>query len=235
MQIKIKDNQEPLVDIKKYCPGVVVALGKKRMVVEKTAYLRKDVAEMLKKAQGCLPKGVNFIIGDAWRPAYVQTEIYFNFIRRFKKKHPKWSRQRIIQEVEKYVAPWKGSGASGHMTGGAVDLRLVDRRGHKIPMKNRRLGYQENALSIQKKLPGYIQKNREILFEAMRKAGFSNYPKEYWHWSYGDYYWAKRNSKPFAIYGPVGDHRNLYENKPCSCGAQYPDGRLKKYKQCCGK
>jgi D-alanyl-D-alanine dipeptidase len=77
MQIKIKDNQEPLVDVRKYCPGVIVALGKKRMEVEKTAYLRKTVAKMLKKAQGFLPKGVNFVINDAWRPAYIQTEIYY--------------------------------------------------------------------------------------------------------------------------------------------------------------
>jgi D-alanyl-D-alanine dipeptidase len=228
MRIIIKDNHEPLVDVKKYCPGVVVALDKKRMAVEKTVYLRKSVAKMLKKAQGFLPKGVNFIIGDAWRPSYIQAEIYFSFIRRFEKKYPKWSRQRIIREVEKYVAPWKGSGASGHMTGGAIDLRLVDRRGHKIPMKSRRLSYQENAFPVQKKLPGYIQRNREILFKAMRKAGFSNCHNEYWHWSYGDYYWAKRNNKPFAIYGAVQDHRGLYKNKLCPCESG------KKYAKCCG-
>jgi len=228
MNIIIRDNHEPLVDIKKYCPGVVVALGRKRMAVEKTAYLRMGVAKMLKKAQGYLPKGVNFVINDAWRPAYIQTEIYFNFIRRFEKRYPKWTRKKIILEVEKYVAPWRGSGASGHMSGGAVDLRLVDKNGHKIPMKSRRLSYQENALSVQEKLPGYIKKNREILFEAMRKAGFSNYPKEYWHWSYGDYYWARRNKKPLAIYGAVCDHRNFYDSKPCPCGSG------NKYKKCHG-
>ena len=57
MQIKIKDNHEPLVDIKKYCPGVVVALGRKRMAVEKTAYLRMGVAKMLKKSAGLFAEG----------------------------------------------------------------------------------------------------------------------------------------------------------------------------------
>jgi hypothetical protein len=30
--ISIKDNQEPLIDLKKTCPGVVIRLGKKRFI-----------------------------------------------------------------------------------------------------------------------------------------------------------------------------------------------------------
>ncbi|MBI3671473.1 dipeptidase, partial [Candidatus Azambacteria bacterium] len=44
-------------------------------------------------------------------------------------------------------------------------------------------------------------KNREIMFKVLRGAGLSNYPKEFWHWSYGDVWWAKRNKKKIAIYG----------------------------------
>jgi len=205
MNITIKENHEPLVDIKKYCPGVVVRIGKERMKVEKTAYLRKKVAEMLQNAQKSLPRGMNFIINDAWRPAYVQAKIYFGFIERFKKMHPKWPEKKIIKEVEKYVANWKGVASSGHMSGGAVDIRLVDKHKHKIPMKKRGLTYQQNALSDQKLLPAYIRKNREIMFSALRGAGLSNYPKEYWHWSYGDYQWARRNGKRTALYGTILD------------------------------
>jgi zinc D-Ala-D-Ala dipeptidase len=60
-----------------------------------------------------------------------------------------------------------------------------------------------SAKSFQEKLPQYIQKNRSIMFTALKKAGFSNYPKEYWHWSYGDIWWAKRNKKKTAIYGVI--------------------------------
>jgi D-alanyl-D-alanine dipeptidase len=65
------------------------------------------------------------------------------------------------------------------------------------------LTYQENAKSNQTKLPKYIKKNRKIMFDALTKAGMSNYPKEYWHWSYGDLWWAERNQKEYAIYGPI--------------------------------
>jgi len=227
--VKIKDNREPLVDIKKYCPGIMVRIGKERMRIEKTAYFRKTVAEMLRKAQKSLPRDWNFVINDAWRPQYIQAEIYFNFIKRFQKMHPKWMRERVIKEVEEYVADWRGIASSGHMSGGAVDIRLVDRYRHKVPMKKKGLSYQENALSNQKLLPAYIRKNREIMFSALRRAGLSNYKKEYWHWSYGDYQWAKRNGKKVALYGVISDVRSLYSKKTCPCGLN------KKFTMCHGK
>jgi zinc D-Ala-D-Ala dipeptidase len=30
-----------------------------------------------------------------------------------------------------------------------------------------------------------------------------NYPTEWWHWSYGDSYWALTTGAPAAIYGPI--------------------------------
>ncbi len=228
-EIKIKDNREPLVDIKKYCPGIVVRIGKERIKIEKTAYFRKTVAEMLRTAQKSLLKGMNFIINDAWRPQYIQAEIYFNFIKRFQKMHPKWTKERVIKEVEEYVADWKGVASLGHMSGGAVDIRLVDRHKHKIPMKKRGLSYQQNALSDQKLLPTYMRKNRQIMFSALRSAGLSNYPKEYWHWSYGDYQWARRNGKKTALYGAIPDVKGLYSKKMCPCG------QTKRFIACHGK
>lgn len=200
--INIKECNEPLVDIKKLCPNIKIDLGKRRMKKEKAAYLRKTVAEMIWRAEKELPKGMTFIIGDAWRPQYVQEEIMKWFIKRFSKKCPDWPRNKIVREVEKYVASPNGKYASGHMTGGAVDLRLWS-NGRKIPMKSSKLTYQENAKSFQPKLPQYIQKNRNMMFAILKKVGLSNYPKEYWHWSYGDIWWAKRNKKKTAIYGVI--------------------------------
>jgi len=37
----------------------------------------------------------------------------------------------------------------------------------------------------------------------MTVAGFVNYPTEWWHWSYGDRYWAYATHRSAAIYGPV--------------------------------
>jgi D-alanyl-D-alanine dipeptidase len=202
--ILIRECGEPLVDLRKACPGVVLDLGRERMEKEKTAYLRKSVAEMINRARWELPKGLTFVIRDAWRPQEVQKDIYDAFIDRFRANDPKKPVEEIREQVKEFVAPFQGPHASGHMTGGAVDLRLW-KNGKRIPMRSEDLTYEENAQSVQPKLPAYLQKNRELMFRVLEKVGLSNYPKEFWHWSYGDYWWARRNGKKEAIYGVV-DH-----------------------------
>lgn len=218
---------ESLVDIRKFCPGIKVRLDANRLKYEKTAYVRLSVAKKLRRAQKLLPKGWNFVIRDAWRPAYVQAAIYFNFLRKGKQRFPGLSDKEIKNRVDKFVAPWKGVGASGHMTGGAIDVRLIDKSGRRLPMVSHKLSYQENALPQSKNLPMSLMKNRQIMADALRQAGFSNNIREYWHWSYGDYYWAKR-TKNKVIYGVAVDNK-IYYNRDCPCGSE------KKFIKCHGK
>ena len=103
------------------------------------------------------------------------------------------------------------------MTGGALDIRIIDARGKRIPMVTKKLSYAENAAPEHHKLPAHLKKNRAILRAAMTEAGFSNHHAEYWHWSHGDYYWARRNKKSIVIYGPVADIKNFYSNEFCPC------------------
>jgi len=41
----------------------------------------------------------------------------------------------------------------------------------------------------------------------MAAAGFVNYPSEWWHWSYGDRYWAFTTGPSHARYGPATHSR----------------------------
>jgi D-alanyl-D-alanine dipeptidase len=45
-----------------------------------------------------------------------------------------------------------------------------------------------------------------MLASALQGAGLVNYPTEWWHWSYGDRYWAMASGRGSAIYGPVTRH-----------------------------
>jgi zinc D-Ala-D-Ala dipeptidase len=54
-----------------------------------------------------------------------------------------------------------------------------------------------------KNLDKAFQKNRDILFDVMLKNDFINYPTEWWHFSYGDRYWAYHKNEKQAIYGSV--------------------------------
>jgi D-ala-D-ala dipeptidase len=40
-----------------------------------------------------------------------------------------------------------------------------------------------------------------VLGEALSAAGLVNHPTEWWHWSYGDRYWALETGAPAALYG----------------------------------
>jgi D-alanyl-D-alanine dipeptidase len=40
-----------------------------------------------------------------------------------------------------------------------------------------------------------------ILYKALTRVGFSNFFKEYWHYSYGDGYWALKHMKKISFYG----------------------------------
>ncbi len=47
------------------------------------------------------------------------------------------------------------------------------------------------------------RKNRDFLINLMKKHDFVNLESEWWHWSYGDRYWAVKKNKKYAIYGTI--------------------------------
>jgi len=195
--INIKECGEKLVDLRKYSPNAILT-----STIKNHAYLRESVAKMINKAITYLPKGMTFKIISAWRSAGEQATIYKNFWHFVEKKHPGWSKEKIKKFVETFVAPFKGKYVSGHMTGAAVDIRLI-KNGRNIPMRTNKLSYEENSQSHQPKLPKRLINNRKIMFQALEKVGLTNCLAEFWHWSYGDIWWAKSSNKKTAIYGLV--------------------------------
>ena len=57
--------------------------------------------------------------------------------------------------------------------------------------------------SLSHDLSEQANENRQILFDCFASVEISNYPSEWWHWSYGDQGWAYRGNTERAIYGPV--------------------------------
>jgi D-alanyl-D-alanine dipeptidase len=46
-------------------------------------------------------------------------------------------------------------------------------------------------------------KNRAILVDILKTVDLTNYPSEFWHFSYGDQGWAYRGSHEHAIYAAI--------------------------------
>lgn len=47
------------------------------------------------------------------------------------------------------------------------------------------------------------RQNRRLMFKVLKQAGLSNYPEEWWHWSFGDQEWAANLKKEDALFGEV--------------------------------
>lgn len=87
-----------------------------------------------------------------------------------------------------------------------MDLTLADTDGQELD-----LGTRMNADPEESKGACYTdavgiteeaRANRELLGSVLTAAGLVNYPTEWWHWSFGDRYWALMTGAAAALYGP---------------------------------
>ena len=195
--VPIRENGEPLVDLGKAAPEIEVR--------DCPALARRTVVELLRKAERLLPEGYRLKVKTAHRSLEHQREMYDGLLRQLAHKHPDWPNSRLRREANKFLAPPDAKHPPGHTTGGAVDVAIVGTDGKELDMRSSIPGRQTEGMTT---LPTYSRnaspraaKNRQMLVDAMSAAGFSNYPGEWWHWSYGDSAWALRTGHPYAVYG----------------------------------
>lgn len=201
--IPIIENGDPFVDLKNY-PNLKCDLSRDKIqkLADNPFRVRKSVAEKLIQAQFLLPKSLKFEIKECFRPLWVQNKFFRSYSRYLKQKHPHFTSLEIHQEASKYVAPVN---VAPHSTGGAVDLVLIEvGAGREVDM-----GTEFNASPSKTNNKTYthandvsaeVKSNRAILKKVMEEVGFANYPTEWWHWSYGDQYWAFMTDHPHALF-----------------------------------
>ena len=168
---------------------------------EKGTFCRKKVKQMLVKALNLLPHHCGIIVTSAYRSIKEQEKNWNEIHRKLRKKHPEWPDNILARETNKFCFPVGKGVPPYHSTGGAIDAYLCDSKGKMLKAwdtdRFRESKYHHPGLSEEAK------RNREILRRAMLKAGFTNYPLEFWHFSYGDSGWALRTGRKTAIYGRV--------------------------------
>ncbi|WP_436497025.1 M15 family metallopeptidase [Actinokineospora sp. HUAS TT18] len=90
----------------------------------------------------------------------------------------------------------------------AVDLTLCTDAGEELDMGTKvNASPEESDLARYTAAPNISAKasaNRRLLADALPAVGMVNYPTEWWHWSYGDRYWATASGAAAARYGPAG-------------------------------
>ncbi|MFJ8942228.1 M15 family metallopeptidase [Streptomyces sp. NPDC102395] len=168
------------------------------------AHVRADVLRRLLLAQGALPTGVRLLLVEGFRPPALQRSYFDAYSATLRRANPDASPARIRELASAYISPPE---VAPHVSGGAVDLTLCTEDGRELP-----LGTEVNATPEESEggcrtaatnIDAEARANRLLLHRAMTAAGFVNYPTEWWHWSYGDRYWALLTTAPAAEYGPA--------------------------------
>ncbi len=198
----VVDNGEPLVDVRE-----VAGLRVDTRQADgdgSYAHLRADVVRRLLVAQDELPTGIRLLLVEGFRPPQLQGRYFQEYAAVMRAAEPDASPDRVRELTSAYISPPE---VAPHVSGGAVDLTLCTEDGVELA-----LGTEVNATPEESeggcrtaapRITGEPRANRELMCRAMTAGGFVNYPTEWWHWSYGDRYWALLSGEPAARYGPV--------------------------------
>jgi D-alanyl-D-alanine dipeptidase len=140
---------------------------------------------------------------EGYRSAGVQKRLHDEYRARLELEHPDWTAHVVAAEAALFASPPRL--LAPHRTGGAVDVLLLTMRDEVVDM-----GCQVDATPLDSRNRCFTDSRdigtearlaRGLLVAAMSDAGFVNYPSEWWHWSYGDQYWAFVTGAPHAVYG----------------------------------
>ena len=189
------EQREPLVDIRLYCPDVVVT-------DTLCPYFRKTPADLLNRAQASLKNGLKLRVHTVLRTRAMQKRGWDNYFKRMQEEYPQWPLSALRRATNKYYAPYDQPAPPGHCTGGAVDVNLLDKEGNDLDLIAPTQGW-EAAYTWSNLISPEAKQSRMTMVNAMLEAGFSNCRDEYWHYSWGDSAWAVRVGEQSCPYGWV--------------------------------
>jgi zinc D-Ala-D-Ala dipeptidase len=205
-KIKIKETNEPLVEIKE---------TERLKLLKDHKYLspnlRKSAKELLYKAAENLPAGHQLLVVTAYRPIWMQKELYRRRERQMAKAHPFlmiFQHKKWRNLVNRYTSP---PGGSSHQYGGAIDVTIIDPQGNRLDMGTTLTDYGVKVHTENDLINDEQRKNRKLLYESMTRAGFVNYPLEWWHYSYGDRMWAAYSRNQECFYGPITENEETFK------------------------
>jgi D-alanyl-D-alanine dipeptidase len=165
--------------------------------------VREGVYRRLVAAQAHLPAGLRISWVEGHRDPRLQERYFNNYRERLEKLDPRLSDEDSYLLASRYVSPPR---VAPHVSGAAIDLTLCDQQGDELDMGtpvNATPEDSNGACYFGAAVSAEARSNRAVMAKALEEVGLVNYPTEWWHWSYGDRYWAMATGESAAIYGPV--------------------------------
>ncbi len=200
---------EPKVILEVEKPAAMVEINEKDGIFFNPCYtdiklIRAYTYELLKKAAELLPKGYHFVVYEAYRPMSSQIKLWNAVVEKKQKEYPDLAvdSEEFIAICDVFAAnPYRQG--SGHQSGAAVDISLLDDKGQELDMGGKVRGFDETADFDCPSISLQARCNREILRKALSEVGFVNYPAEWWHYSFGDRLWARLTGSKLAVFGKL--------------------------------
>jgi D-alanyl-D-alanine dipeptidase len=199
--VPVQECGESMIDIRRGVPLLVDS--RKQGDSDAYFYLREGVLERLIEAQAQLPAGLRLLIVEGYRAPGLQRRYFENYAARLRAEQPGWTGEQIRSAASRFVSPPE---IAPHSAGAAVDLTLADPDGRELDLGTRMNATPEESAGAcytdAAGISDQARTHREILARALTAEGFVNYPTEWWHWSFGDRYWALITGAASACYGP---------------------------------
>lgn len=204
--IPVVDTGEPFVDLG--AAGLPVLADHQRIGVSNPSphflQVRAGVAQRLFEAARRLPPGLRLLIKEGYRPLALQRVYFARRVARLRELYPSAAEAELQELAAHFAAPPE---VAAHPTGAAVDLTLATADGQALPMGSPVNASDElssgSCYTASQFMAREARANRDLLIAVMEQVGFVNFPSEWWHWSYGDRYWAVATGQPHALYGPT--------------------------------
>jgi len=189
--VPVRDIDEPLVVLDPgFGPG--------------QALVRRELATRLQSARAALPSGIHLRVVEGYRPVHQQQAIIERYSAEIRAVRPGIGEPELHILTSRFVAPLA---VAPHVAGAAVDVTLVDSCGRELDLgtpidatpeqSGGRCYFAADGISREARV------NRDLLAQVLCRGGLVNYPTEWWHYSYGDRYWALATGAGAALYGPV--------------------------------
>lgn len=168
------------------------------------ALVRAGLAHRLAAADAMLPPGIRLRVVEGFRPVAAQRAIIATYSAQVRTHHPAADEAEVARLTSRFVSPVD---VAPHVAGAAVDLTLFDASGEPLD-----LGTEIDATPEESDgrcwfaadgIGADARAHRELLARVLGAQGLVNYPTEWWHWSFGDRYWALLSGASHALYGPV--------------------------------
>ncbi|WP_016910451.1 M15 family metallopeptidase [Streptomyces xiaopingdaonensis] len=199
-RMPVRECGEPLVD----CREAVRVDGRRGDAAGEWARLRAGVLELLVRAEALLPRDRRWLLVEGYRPLALQHRIGDGYLAALRERRPRAGERELRTLASRWVAPAE---TAGHVAGAAADLTLCTASGAEVDLGCPEAATPEESagacFTAARGIGAAAAAERRAMAEALGSVGMVNYPTEWWHWSFGDRYWAWSTGAEAAGYGPL--------------------------------